>query len=130
MWESILINAQNIKTETNKAALISMPSKSLYAGMCFWHPLSLIKYKGGKGYFLSLTFNNERAVKLVKYGSGRYNSHKIVSSLEISAAQFRSSLKLVSDSIAESIRQHDAAQIPVLEIPEEVDIDESLRDKD
>ena len=53
-WKAIIFNAQNIKVETSKAVLIKLPGTE----KCFWHPKSLIKDVGGKGYFLSFSYTD------------------------------------------------------------------------
>jgi hypothetical protein len=129
MRKEILINAQNIQVLTEKAALIKMPANSRYAGLAFWHPLSLIRVVGGKGYFKTLRYDDDKPITLVKYGAGRYNRKKIIQSFEISAEQFEAAFKVMSESIADAIESHELTKIPVLAPPEEVEVDESLRDE-
>lgn len=130
MWKELYFNAQNIIAETNRATLIKMPAKSRYAGMSFWHPSRLIRDKGGKGYFKSLSYTNNWAFKLAKYGSGRYNRTKAIREIEISAAQFEAAMGTTTENIAEAIEKHETAKIPMLDVPQGVEIDDELRDND
>ena len=106
MWDKIYLNKQNIITETDKAYLIKMPSKSNYPDYQFWCSKKLIKIEGGKGYHLSMLFNDSFKFKLQKMGKGAYNKKEILDEKELSSnelkIQFNNDLEL-------SIEQENAA---------------------
>lgn len=64
MWKSVCINENLISRETGKAALISMPHKSEYAGYKFWHSAKLVKRHNGVTY---IVYSDEFVFRLKKY---------------------------------------------------------------
>ncbi|WP_202064818.1 hypothetical protein [Enterococcus sp. BWB1-3] len=97
----MFINIQNIEKTTHKAALIKMPNDSLFKGLTFWHPLSLIREEGGNSYFLSISFTEDFEFELFKT-----NKHYKKTRIEhISADEMIQAFEKASKSIKESIQQ-------------------------
>lgn len=92
-WIKCDLNAQNIKTKTEKAVLISMPHSSKFDGFQFWHPQKLVREVGGRGYFYTFSFTNEFEFKLKKMGQGRYNKFEVIDEKTISADEMIEAFK-------------------------------------
>lgn len=133
MWDKIYLNKQNIINETDKAILIKLPNKSSYSNYSFWHSKKLVKLEGGKGYHLSISFNDDFRFNLKKMGEGNYNTkeildEKVLTSNELKQ-QFNNDLEL-------SVEQENAASKKInnsyliieepLKIDKEINIIEEL----
>ena len=98
MWKNININKQNIKADTYKAVLISMPKNSDYDGFSFWHPSKLVR-DGRNSYAVSVGYTDDFKFKLVKYGKGKYNSRDIIAEIEIDAEEFEEAFGIMNENI-------------------------------
>lgn len=106
MWDKIYLNKQNIITETDKAVLIKMPSKSNYPDYQFWCSKKLIKIEGGKGYHLSISFNDSFKFKLQKMGKGTYNKQEILDEKVLTSNELK---KQFNNDLELSVEQENAA---------------------
>lgn len=86
-WKKVHFNIQNIKTITDNSCLIKCPSKSNYAGYCFWHPSKLIR-DGFHSYDMTISYTDDFTFKLLKYGNGKWNKFDIISEITISVEKF------------------------------------------
>lgn len=131
MWKKLLFNRQNIKASTPSAYLIMMPRGSRYPDYLFWYPAKLIKEAAGKGYFMSLTYADNFQFRLIKYGHGRFNQHKIIHQLIVPATVIEEAFGASDKSIDQAIVAHNAKPKGPrkLMLPGEAEIDEDLRDE-
>jgi hypothetical protein len=127
MWKSILFNRQNIQTSTPSAALIKLPKESRYSGFLFWHPAKLIREAGGKGQFLSLSYTDDFVFKVFRQG----RNFNILEEKRVSGADVAKAFGITNQAIYEAIDAHDnkPAGIRKLAVPQEVEIDATLRDQ-
>lgn len=93
VWKKITFNAQSIQSESDKAILIKMPSKSLYAGYVFWHPKKLVQKKSKNGKLMSFVYGDDFMFNLKKYGKGKSNKFKVLDEMNISAISMESAYK-------------------------------------
>lgn len=91
-WEKVYIESLNVKSETTKATLINMPSKSEYRGYAFWHPSKLINYVGTNGYLCEIVFTEEFKFVLKKYGNGKFNFNRVLDEKTIDVEEFKEAL--------------------------------------
>lgn len=101
MWKNINVNKQNVKVESAKAVLIQMPHNSDYDGYSFWHPAKLVR-TGRNSNAVSIGYTEEFTFKLVKYGSGKWNSKEIVSEKTISVEEFEAAFGVMDENITTS----------------------------
>ena len=83
MWRSIILNIANIETETEKAFLIKMPNRSLYAGYAFWYPKRFVQKIDGAGKHMSLSFGDDFMFSLIKKGKGK-RKFDVIEKIDIS----------------------------------------------
>lgn len=76
-WFKITIHPNKVEAETAKARLINMPNDSELKGYAFWHPESLIRYKG-KMLVLSFPDTWEFKLKKGKEGQEKHVSAKVM----------------------------------------------------
>ena len=88
-WKKILVNTQNVETETGKAVLIKMRHNSDYDGYKFWHPAKCVR-PGSNSSELEVSFTDTWEFKLIKNGNGKYNSREIIDQLTIDAETMES----------------------------------------
>ena len=98
MWKNIDINKQNIKFETEKSILISMPHSSEYDGFSFWHPSKLVR-SGRNSSSVSIGYTEDFNFRLIKYGKGKYNSHEIIDEDIICSADFEEAFGVMNENI-------------------------------
>lgn len=127
MWKSILFNRQNIVTSTKSALLIKMPNKSRYPDYMFWHPAKLIREAGGRGQFLELHYSDKAEFRLFRQG----RNFNILEEKRVSGADVAKAFGTANQAIYEAIDAHDnkPAGFRKLAVPQEVEINEELRDK-
>lgn len=124
-WYNIKINAQNIEHDTGKAVLIKMPNNSEYKGYYFWHPSKLVRDKGGKGYFKSISFTKKFNFLLFKKGKGKYNKNEVLDETYLSAEDILEAFGCMSDNIDNSMKAHNKKQ----EEEQELHIEKRIPDK-
>ena len=129
MWDKIYFNAQNIETETDKSILIKMPSKSAYEGMMFWHPTSLVREEGGKGYHLSFSLSDTWQFKVFKQYKNKTKREII-----LSPDQMREAFGISDEAIKRAVEAEESSReehyLIVSEpaaIDKDVEVDESLK---
>ena len=83
MWSCIIVNMANIEAETEKAFLVKMPNRSLYAGYVFWYPKKFIRKIGGAGTQMSLSYRDDFMFSLMKKGKGK-RKFDVLEKLDIS----------------------------------------------
>ena len=129
MWDKIYFNAQNIETETKKSILIKMPSKSAYEGMMFWHPASLVREEGGKGYHLSFSLSDTWQFKVFKQYKNKTKREIILSPDQMREA-FGISDEAIKRAVEAEESSHEEHYLIVSEpaaIDKDVEVDESLK---
>ncbi len=100
MWKSININKQNIKTTTERAVLIACPHNSRYDGWEFWHPAKLVK-KGRHKNAVSISYTEDFAFRLKKYGKGKHNKNQVVAEDELGYEDIEEIFGVMNDNISE-----------------------------
>ena len=124
-WKNININKQNIKAETNKSVLISMPHKSKYNGFDFWHSAKLIR-AGRHSNAISVGYTDDFKFKLYKYGKGRYNSRDVIEEIEINVDEFEKAFGVTDENIVASKKDTDSYLI--VKEPEKVNINITINE--
>ncbi len=84
MWKNLEFNSNNVQAETAKSVLIKVPKSKLK----FWHPAKLVRYKGKKGYLVSIGYTDDFTFKLFRTGEGQYNSRDKIEEIELTASEF------------------------------------------
>ena len=88
-WKKILVNTQNVETETGKAVLFKMRHNSDYDGYKFWHPAKCVR-PGSNSSELEVSFTDNWEFKLFKNGQGKYNSREKIDEIAIDAETMES----------------------------------------
>lgn len=99
-WKNININTNQIKADTGKAVLITMPHNSDYDGYAFWHTSKLIR-NGRHSASVSLGYTDDFTFTLKKYGKGRYNSREVIDEKVIDVEEFENAFGVVDENITE-----------------------------
>ena len=121
MWKSIKIYPNQIKYETQAAALIQMPHKSKYDGFDFWHPLKLIR-EARRSQMLEISYTDEFIFHLKKYGKGKYNSCEVIFTKDITAAE-------LEEVFASNENTYSYETKPPLHVPERIDPENATADE-
>lgn len=107
--------------------LIKMPKKSRYPNYMFWHPAKLIREAGGKGQFLSLSYTDDFVFKVFRLG----RNFKKLDQRILACQDIEEAFGAPNQNIIAAIDAHDnkPAGIRKLAVPQEVEIDATLRDQ-
>lgn len=84
-WIQVVANSNLIQTSTENAVLIKLPKSDHQ----FWHPKKCVRTSGKNGYRLSISFTDSFVFKCFKNGQGKHNFKEVISSFELSAAEFQ-----------------------------------------
>ena len=129
MWKNIQINVQNIETDTGRATLIKMPSKSKYAGYKFWHPSKLVRY-GSNDYAIRIGYTDEFTFKLLKFGKGKHNKFDVINEIEINAEEFEDVFECMRDCTRAKDKEESYLIIEEPEkVEKEIKIEEELKNE-
>lgn len=97
-WLILSVNEQNIKAETARALLISMPHSCGYDGYEFWYPKALTD-RGPHSSAVSLRYTPGRSIILRKYGKGRYNKTDVIDEVALSSLEWAEELASMSSNV-------------------------------
>lgn len=125
-WSKIYFNLLNVERITARALLINMPHKSDYDGYRFWYPAKLVKDEGGKGYHLSLLFNDETEFDVRKYGKSGKLLDKVTLSSEDMLEAFEGGNKQIGRYADENNKSYLVVEEPA-KIERDVTVDNDLR---
>lgn len=129
-WKNINISKNNIKAETEKAVLISMPHKSDYDGYTFWHSSKLVR-SGRNGNSVSIGYNDDFVFHLKKYGNGKWNSHEVIVEVDIDVENFEEAFGVMDENICSPKYENPyETHKPMKMNPEEVSVLDELKDND
>ena len=125
-WKKVYIPNCFIKTRTDKAVLINMPRSSKFAGFAFWHPAKLVR--SGWLNDVSVSYTKSFVFRLKMYGRGKYNSHEVVETKEISARDLVEAFSHTTYN--DLVPDEPEIYVPEPLEPEGTEADESLIDND
>lgn len=103
MWHKIFFNSQNIQAETEKACMIKMPNSSQYKECNFWHPKSLVREQGGKGYHCTFSFTDDFVFKVIKYGKGKHNKKDVIREYTLNTKEMFEEFGVVNEKVNEFV---------------------------
>lgn len=125
-WKKVYIPSGFIKTRTDKAVLINMPRSSKFAGFSFWHPAKLVR--SGWLNEVSVSYTKSFVFRLKMYGKGKYNSHEVIETKDISARDLAEAFRHTTND--DLVPDEPEIYVPEPLEPEGTEVDESLIDYD